>query len=54
MNVTELRERLEEIEAEGMGDASVYIDPPGPPSTLRSVYNREGKGIQSDYVELHH
>lgn len=54
MNVQELRERLEELEADGFEDATVFIDPPGPPSTLRNAYGCEGKGTQTDYVELKH
>lgn len=54
MTVTELRERLESIEADGAGDVPVYIDPPGPPTTLRAVYHTERDNPQTDYVEIHH
>ena len=49
MNVTELRERLEAIEAAGGGDAPVVVDPPG--HAIHGVYDRRERW---GHVEVSH
>lgn len=54
MNVSDLRRHLERLEENGYGDVPVYVDPPGPPSTVVGVYGRDRDEPQTDYVEIHH